>query len=143
MRIISAAKPEGENLLDVTIFHFDSKSNLIEKIFSKKTNIRNNEWILNDVIIFNPKNGILEKNEYTNYKIVSIYNYEKITNLFKNFDTLSFVDLIINYKKLENQGYNKEFLNQSLHSMLTLPFFLLLMTALSSILTLNTLKKIR
>ena len=141
MRIISAAKPEGENLLDVTIFHFDSKSNLIEKIFSKKTNIRNNEWILNDVIIFNPKNGILEKNEYTNYKIVSIYNYEKITNLFKNFDTLSFVDLIINYKKLENQGYNKEFLNQSLHSMLTLPFFLLLMTALSSILTLNTLKK--
>ena len=32
-------------------------------------------------------------------------------------------------------------LNQSLHSMLTLPFFLFLMTALSSVLTLNTLKK--
>ncbi len=141
MRIISAAKPEGVNLIDLTIFHFDSNSNLIEKIISKKTNIKNNEWILNDVLVFKPKDGVLEKKEYKNYSIISIYDYEKITNLFKNFDTLSFLDLILNYQNLENKGYNKEFLNQSLHSMLTLPFFLFLMTALSSVLTLNTLKK--
>ena len=51
------------------------------------------------------------------------------------------MDLILNYQNLENKGYNKEFLNQSLHSMLTLPFFLFLMTAIASILTMNTLKK--
>ena len=34
-RIISAAKPDGINLIDVTIFHLDKKSNLIEKISSK------------------------------------------------------------------------------------------------------------
>ena len=124
MRIISAAKPEGVNLIDLTIFHFDSNSNLIEKIISKKTNIKNNEWILNDVLVFKPKDGVLEKKEYKNYSIISIYDYEKITNLFKNFDTLSFLDLILNYQNLENKGYNKEFLNQSLHSMLTLPFFI-------------------
>ena len=64
MRIISATKPEGVNLIDVTIFHFDSDSNLIEKIISKKTNIMNNEWILNDVLVFKPIDGVLEKKEY-------------------------------------------------------------------------------
>ena len=54
---------------------------------------------------------------------------------------MSFLDLIINYKQLINNGYNKIFLNQSLHSMLSLPFFLFLMTALASTLTLNTLKR--
>ena len=39
------------------------------------------------------------------------------------------------------QGYNDIFLKQSLHSMLAMPFFLLTMTALASILVLGTLKK--
>ena len=54
---------------------------------------------------------------------------------------MSFVDLLINYKDLVNQGYNKIFLNQSLHSMLSMPFFLFIMTSLASILVMNTLKK--
>tara|TARA_B100000941_G_C28165085_1_gene379313 strand:- start:274 stop:609 length:336 start_codon:yes stop_codon:yes gene_type:complete len=51
------------------------------------------------------------------------------------------MDLITNYNVLLKNGYNKSFLNESLHSMLSLPFFLLLMTALASIFTMNTLKK--
>ena len=31
-RIIAAAKPRGYNLVDVTIFHLDKKSNLLEKL---------------------------------------------------------------------------------------------------------------
>ena len=72
MRIISAAKPEGVNLIDLTIFHFDSNSNLIEKIISKKTNIKNNEWILNDVLVFKPKDGVLEKK---NIKIIVLFRF--------------------------------------------------------------------
>ena len=56
-------------------------------------------------------------------QIVSNYNYEKITSLFKNFDTMSFLKLIFDYKNLIDKGYNENFLNQSLHSMLVLPFF--------------------
>ena len=56
--------------------------------------------------------------------INSIYDYEKITSLFKNFDTLSFLDLIVNYDKFIKDGYNKIFLNSSLHAMLSMPFFL-------------------
>ena len=140
-RIISASKPEGINLVDVTIFHLDKKSNLIEKISSNKANIKDNNWVLEEVTIFKPINGILEEEKFNTYSINSIYDFDKINSLFKNFDTMSFLNLIINYNNLLKNGYNKTFLDQSLHSMLSLPFFLFLMTALASILTMNTLKR--
>ncbi len=140
-RIIAAAKPEGFNLIDVSIFHLDEKSNLIEKIVSKNANIKSNEWLLKDVIIFKPDNGILKGEKLENYKINSIYDYDKINSLFKNFDTMSFLETILNYNLLLNSGYSETFLNQSLHTMLSLPFFLFLMTALASIFTMNNLKK--
>ena len=49
--------------------------------------------------------------------------------------------LLQDAKKLINNGYNEFFLNESLHKMLTLPFFLLLMTGLAAILSMSTLKK--
>ena len=141
-RIISAVKPEGVNLIDVTIFHLDKDSNLIEKIYSEKADISNNQWVLEEVIIFKPSNtGVLEIRKLKNYTIYSIYNFEKINSLFKNFDTMSFLDLLLNYDSLLKSGYNKVFLNQSLHTMLSLPFFLLLMTGIAAILTMSTLKK--
>ena len=54
---------------------------------------------------------------------------------------MSFLDLVLNYKDFIKKGYNEAFLNQNLHSMLSLPFFLFMMTALAAIITLNTLKK--
>ena len=116
---------------------------LQEKIISKKVNIEFNNWVLNDVQIFEPKNGVFEMKKLNQYEINSNYNHEKITSLFKNFDTMSFLDLIVDYKELLNNGYNKKILNQSLHSMLSLPFFLFLMTGLASILTMNTLKGLK
>jgi lipopolysaccharide export LptBFGC system permease protein LptF len=140
-RIISASKPDGFELIDVKIFHIDKNSSLIEIINSKKAYIKNNLWILENVVILKYVDGILKKEELLNYEITSIYNYEKINNLFKNFDTMSFIDLAVNYRKLLDNGYSEPFLNQSLHSMLSMPFFLFLMTGLASILSMNTLKR--
>ena len=140
-RIISAAKPEGKTLLDVSILHLDEDFNLIEKIKSKKANVQDYVWLLNDVSVVNLKNGNLKKDQIQELKIKSIYNYEKINNLFKNFDTMSFLDLIFNYNELIDNGYSKVFLDQALHTLLSLPFFLLVMTGLASILTMNALKK--
>ena len=90
-RIIAADKTEGVNLINVTIYHLDKKSKLIEKISSNKVNIRNNEWLIYNPTFFFPDNKInIEEKE--NYKLTSNYNYEKINNLFKNFDTMSFID---------------------------------------------------
>ena len=140
-RIISASKPDGINLIDVTIFHLNNNSDFIERIYAKKANIKQKEWILNDVTIIKPIDGVLKSEKISTYKINSIYDFEKITSLFKNFNTMSFFDLVFRYEHLLKNGYNKAFLNQSLHSMLSLPFFLFLMTSLASILTMHTLKR--
>ena len=140
-RIISATKPNDFNLIGVTIFHLDKKNKLIEKIEARKANVKDYDWILEDVVIFKHNDGIFDIQSFENYEIKSIYNHEKITSLFKNFDTMSFPDIVLNYKSLIDKGYSKPFLIQSLHSMLVLPFFLLLMTGLASIFTMNTMKK--
>ena len=140
-RIISASRPDGFYLIELTIFHLDKKSNLVNKITASKANIEENVWNLDGVSFFKYENGILEEKKFESFKINSIYNYEKINSLFKNFDTMSFLDLALNYKEFLRKGYNKTFLTQNLHSMLSLPFFLFTMTALAAILTLNTLRK--
>ena len=62
-RIISAQKPDGVSLINITIFHLDKNFSLKEKIIAKKANIEKNEWKLNEVTIFkSTKNIIKEKN---------------------------------------------------------------------------------
>ena len=140
-RIISAENLEKNIISNLNIYHLNENSNLTEKIFSKKADITDNEWKLYDVTIFKTKNNVSKQIKKDFYKIESKYDYDQISNLYKNFDSLSFVDILINYESHVASGYNNEFLNQSLHSMLTLPFFLLLMTALAAVLTMNTLRK--
>ena len=57
-------------------------------------------------------------------KINSKYDYEKITSLFKNFETISFLDLTLNYNELIKFGYNDIVLKQILNLHLSLPFFI-------------------
>jgi len=140
-RIISADKTRNNILQNVTIFNLDKNHNLINKVYSKTADISEKEWVLNKVIINTYTGGILKENFLENYSLLTGYDYKKITSLFKNFDTMSFLDLVINYKNLQNKGYNKAYLDQNLNSMLSLPFFLFIMTALASTLTMNTLKQ--
>ena len=140
-RIITAKKPEGTNLIDVEIFHFDKNFLLKKKIYSKTASIKNYDWVLTNAAVFESKNSVFVKKEFEKYKILSKYNHEKIINLFNNSNTISFIDLVFNYKELLDKGYNSSFLNESLHLMLVLPFFLFLMTAVASILTMHTLKR--
>ena len=140
-RIVSASNDGEDKLKNLIIFNFDKNYNLTEKIFSKSENIKNKKWILKDVSILKLDYGISSEVKLDKTIITSIYDYEKITSLFKNFDTLSFLDLILNYNEFIKKGYNSIFLDYSLHSMLSLPFFLFMMTALASIMSLYTLKK--
>ena len=140
-RIISANEIKKNLLKEITIFDLDKNYNPIRKIYSKTADISQNKWELKEVIIFKFDKGMAEESYKDNYSITSKYDHEKINNLFRNFDTMSFLDLILNYKDLQNKGYNKAYLDQNLNSMLSLPFFLFMMTALASILTMNTLKQ--
>lgn len=140
-RIITADETKGKMLKNLQIFHFDSNNNLKEKIYSKSADISNNNWVLNKVLIKEVNNGIIDSRIVEKYNINSTYDHNKINNLFRNFDTISFPNLILKYKNLQDKGYNKIHLDQNLNSMLAMPFFLFIMTALSSILSMGTLKK--
>jgi LPS export ABC transporter permease LptG len=140
-RFIYAKKIENDYLNNITIIHLDDKSNFLEKLIAEKAYIKENEWTLYNVNIIKLKEGVTSKTFNEQYNIVSIYNLSKINNLFKNFDTMLFVDLMFNFEKLLDVGYGKKFLDQSLHSLLTLPFFLFLMTSIASVLALSNLNK--
>ena len=140
-RIVSADETTDRILKNVTIFNLNKDFNLREKINAKSADITENEWVLSEVVVHKIKDGIMSQTFLENYLVVSKYNYGKIISLFRNLDTMSFLDLILNYKNLQNTGYNKDNLDQNLNSLLSLPFFLFIMTALASILTMNTLKR--
>ena len=123
----------------------DKNNNLNQKIYAEYANIVDNNWRLNEVIIdkfSNEVNVESTRETHSDFSIYSEYNYEKINSLFKNFDTMSFLDLILNYQDLQDRGYDKSYLDQNLNAMLSLPFFLFIMTALAAILTMNTLKNL-
>ncbi len=136
-RIISGSRVEGKYLIDVTILHYNQNSNLLEKIIANEANIEKNEWQLKDVQIYYPEDGIFKNSNIEELNIKSNYNLHKINNLYKNFDTLSFVDLIFNFEKLIDNGYSKKFLNKSFHTMLILPFFLMVMAGIASIFSMS------
>ena len=140
-RIITADKTKNHILTNITIFNLNKSHNIDEEIKSESADISNNDWILNNVTIKKLKDGIFVEELSKDYSINSTYDYAKIKNLFKNFDTMSFLELILKYKSLQDSGYSKSQLNQNLNSMLSMPFFLFIMTALASILTMNALKK--
>ena len=142
-RIITSDETTDKTLKNLVIFNFSGNGELTRKIYSKSADISENRWMLSEVIIHNIENGLVTEAKKENLEIFSTYDHKKINSLFKNFDTMSFLDLALNYKNLQKKGYNKAYLDQNLNSMLSMPFFLFIMIALSSILTMNTFKKIK
>ena len=75
-----------------------------------------------------------------NYEFESKNTTEKITSLYKNLNTISFLDLILNYFELNEKGYSKKLLNEKINKFASLPVFLFLMVILAAIFTIGSLK---
>ena len=139
-RIVTASKLDGQKIYDIEIFELNENFNMRRKIISESANIKENNWALYDAKIIEYGNETIKELNKKELTINSIYNYEKIVNLFNNSDTFSFVDILFNFQSMIKKGYSEEFLKQTSHSMMTLPFYLFIMTALAAILTLHTMK---
>mgnify|MGYP001384474526 CR=1 FL=1 len=141
-QIITADETRDKTIKNVSVFILDKRFKISKKIYAKQGDVSTNNWILSDVIINTFKTeGIVETEILDEFKVITKYDFDNITSLFNNFDTMSFLELALDYKELRNKGYNKIFLDQNLNTMLSMPFFLFIMTALAAILTMNTLKK--
>ena len=105
-------------------------------IWSDKINIKSTKWI-----IFNPT--IFKENSYEKLgegEILELYtnfNYEKIQNLFSDLYSLSLIELLDLRKNYELLNYSTTEINLHLLKLFSYPFYLVLMTILSSVIMLN------
>ena len=132
--IINASKINENLLIDAFITKFDSDYNVIQNIKTKKIDIKKNDWIIYDPIIFqgNDKNKLNKINLYSNF------NYEKIKNLFSNLSSLSLIELIKLKKNYDTLNYSSIDVSVQINKLTSYPLFLTLMTILSSIIMYNS-----
>ena len=54
--------------------------------------------------------------KFKNLEFVSFYNVDKLNSLFKNLDTISFIELLTREKNLIMRGYEKQrYLKKLIH----------------------------
>jgi lipopolysaccharide export system permease protein len=136
-KIISAEKINKENLEKVTVYIFDGNK-LTKRLDSETVIITSSPWQMKNVYVNNFKE---ESSTFVkNYELESSNTTEKINSLYKNLNTISFLDLILNYSELNKKGYSKKLLNKEINKYTSLPFFLLLMVILAAIFTIGSLK---
>ena len=136
--IINAERLENNKLINVSINVISNKNTIKERIESEEANISQNTWNIKKPTIFNfDEEGNISLIKKENLEFFSFYNVEKLNNLFKNLDTISFIELITEDKNLIIRGYEKTIISEKINSFLALPFFLALMTILAAIFTIN------
>ena len=133
--IINAEKLEGDKLKDVSVYVFDENNKVIKRIESEIALINNNPWKMQNASLFDLKNK--KKNYFDVYEFKTDKSLDKITSLYKNLNTLSFLAVVKNYKELNRIGYSKQLLNEQIHKFVALPFFLFLMVVLAAIFTIG------
>ena len=132
--IINSSKIDENFLIDSFITEFDQNYNVVRNIKSKKINIKNYEWEIMDPEIF-------EKNISSRKDIIRIksnFDYKRIQSLFSNLNSLSILELIELKKNYDLLNYSTTEVNMQIQKIFSYPFYLLLMTILSSIIMYNT-----
>ena len=132
--IIHSTKIDGENLTNNFITQFDENFKVIRYINSNKIDIRNNNWIIHNAKIY--KDGSSFKENV--FEMNSNFNYQTIQSLFSNLSSLSFVELIELKKNYKLLNYSTTEVSLQIQKIFSYPFYLLLMTILSSIIMYNT-----
>ncbi|MDA9725849.1 LptF/LptG family permease [Candidatus Pelagibacter sp.] len=134
--IINSSKIENDNLIDNFITEFDENYNVKRNIWSDRINIKSTKWL-----IFNPT--IFVENNYQNLpdgevlELVTNFDYEKIQNLFSDLYSLSLLELLDLKKNYELLNYSSTDINLHLLKLFSYPFYLILMTILSSVIMFN------
>ena len=131
---ISAEKISLNKLHNIEIMILNDKFSLTKKIFSTEANISKNEWLMKDVII---TNKVGKTSRINNHIFYSNFNYQKITNLYSDLSSLTFLGLLKLYKDYQIINYSVTDLDIHITSLYAYPFYLTVLTILSSIIMIN------
>lgn len=133
INIINASKINGEYLEEVIISEFDKEFELIKIINSKKAYIKNNEWLLQNVVINSQNQKFLRDNMF----FQSNFNLDKLLSLFENLSSLSLFEIAKLKKDYQLLGYSTNLIDNYKHKIYSYPIYLTLMFLIGSILMLN------
>ena len=135
--IINAENLNNKNLEKISVYVF-ADSKLTKRIEAESALIINNPWQMKNVYVYDIKNNTTTFLE--NYLFQSTNSLVKINSLYRNLNTVSFLDLVFDYEKLNKKGYSKKLLNEKFNKFSSLPFFLFLMVVLAALFTIGSLK---
>ncbi len=133
--IVNASSDNKDRFLkDVFITKFDKNFNIVESISSKKVDISQNEWIIENPIIFKD-NKQIQLNE--NIKLSSHFNFDKINKTFRDLNSLNLFELINLKRENEELGYSSQEVDLHFLRIISLPIYLSIMVVISSIIMLH------
>tara|TARA_B110000971_G_scaffold209332_1_gene235363 strand:+ start:1703 stop:2782 length:1080 start_codon:yes stop_codon:yes gene_type:complete len=134
INIINAKNMVNEYLNDVTITQFNNENAFQKLITSKKVNIKNKTWIIDNAIITKKSS---EKNIPGNTLIETNYNSKIISTLFSNLSSLNLLKLQKLKKNYKVLGYSTTKINSFQLSIYLYPIYLSIMVCVASILMIN------
>mgnify|MGYP006139531473 CR=1 FL=1 len=137
-KIINAKTLDNQTLKKISIYFFDENHNVIKRIQSESAIITKNPWIMKNVFIYDIKNN--KDYNLDSYNFYTDKILDKINSLYRNLNTISFLNLIKNYDQLKKIGYSEKILVEQIHRFVSLPFFLFLMVVLASIFSIGSKK---
>ena len=132
--IVKANYIKDNFLIDVIINQFDSDFELTKTIQSKKINIKNKEWIIENPVTTTENISREDKNKIT---FQSNFDTNRINNLFSNISTLNLFELFSLKKDYEKLGYSSTEIVIHLLRLSSTPLFFGIITVLSSVIMFN------
>ena len=132
--IVNATKIEEDTLKNVTITIYNNNFDIKKIISSNNVNISKNNWEIKKPIIF--KGNVSEK---FNQDIKMFLNFDiaRINRLFKNLSSLNFYQLYRLKEDYSNINYSYQEIDLHIKKIISFPFYLTIMSILSSIIMLN------
>ena len=132
--IINANIIDKNYLKAVSIFKFDNDFKLNEVLISPKVDVSNNLWVISNPIITIENQSITYENDII---MKSNFDQKKINTLFDNLSSLSISELMKQRNDFSQLGYSTIEIETYMHRLVSFPFFLSIMTVLSSVIMLN------
>ena len=132
--IVNANKIKNTSLIDASITVLNNNFEVIRHIQSKKIDIRNNNWLVENAEIYEGN----KKTLVSNMEFYSNFDYARIQSLFSNLSSLSILELIELKKNYQLLNLSIIDVSMQINKIISFPIYLTLMTILSLIIMFNT-----
>ena len=132
--IINGASKKDPFLEDVFISKFNNDFDLIENIFAKNVDITNDQWVIENPIIFKDNR---QTQTTKNIVLNTHFNIDKINSSFRNLNSFNLFQLIDIKNENKLLGYSSQDIDLHFLKIISLPIYFTILVIISSLIMLN------